>query len=252
MAELITNGTFTTSTTGWGVLNAATIVATGGRLRVTNSEAGVGSATTELAQVISVTSGATYHLTVDAFAGTSGGWRVRAGAGAFTIDVSMSVDGSVDDTFVATANLAAVQLDTGSANNLENSEFDNVSLMEMAPEEAQAMATTLIQNGDALKYTTTGAVTKGDVKIVGSTMVGVALDTATTGETIPLATRGVWQVTRTAAATLTAQGANVYFTSAGAAVATTTANVFGGKLWEAVATSSTTCHVNINFGSESV
>lgn len=115
------------------------------------------------------------------------------------------------------------------------------------------MATTLVQDGDYMTYTCTGAVTKGDVKIIGSKMVGVALDTGVTGDTIQLATRGVWTVTRTAAATLTAQGANAYCTSAGAMVATTTSNVFAGKLWKAVAaTGDTTCEVNINFGSESV
>jgi len=113
------------------------------------------------------------------------------------------------------------------------------------------MTTTLVQDGQYIQYTTTGAVTKGDVKTIGAEMVGVALETAVTSEVIECAVVGVWTVTRTAAATLITQGENVYFTSAGAAVATTTSNVFGGKLWAACTTTATTCQVNINFGSES-
>jgi predicted RecA/RadA family phage recombinase len=116
------------------------------------------------------------------------------------------------------------------------------------------MTTKLTQDGQYMTYTTTAAVTVGDVKIIGSKMVGVALDAATgSGVSIQLGTQGVFNVLRTAAATLVTQGENVYFTSTGAAVATTTSNVYGGKLWEAVSpTGAVLCLVNINFGSESV
>jgi len=48
------------------------------------------------------------------------------------------------------------------------------------------------------------------------------------------------------------RGANVYFTSAGAAVATATGNVWGGKLEQAAATGDVTCKVHINFGGQGV
>lgn len=114
------------------------------------------------------------------------------------------------------------------------------------------MTTTLRANGDILPYTATGAVTKGDLKTLNGDLVGVALETGVTGDTIPLALRGVFLVTRTAAATLTAQGAKAYATSTGAIVATTTSNVFAGHLYEAAATGDTTALLNLNIGSESV
>jgi predicted RecA/RadA family phage recombinase len=115
------------------------------------------------------------------------------------------------------------------------------------------MAKTFQQEGRYWPYTTTGAVAAGDVKVVG-TMAGVALDAATgSNQLITLDTEGVYVVKRTAAATLIAKGANVYFTSAGAAVATATGNVWGGKLWEAVSpTGSTTCKVALNKGGRGV
>lgn len=113
------------------------------------------------------------------------------------------------------------------------------------------MTTTLVQNGDTLSYTCTGNVTKGAL-LTFTAMVGVALDTGVTGDIINVALRGVFTVTRTAASTLTAVGANAYATSTGAVVATTTSNVFCGKLFAAAATADTTAQVAINFGSESV
>lgn len=114
------------------------------------------------------------------------------------------------------------------------------------------MTTTLRQDGDVWAYSATGAVTKGDLKTLGSKTVGVALETGVTGDTIPLAVRGVFSVTRTAAATLISQGENAYATSTGAIVATTTGNVFAGKLAAAAATGDTTAELALNFGSESV
>ncbi len=113
------------------------------------------------------------------------------------------------------------------------------------------MTTAYKKEGRHWNYTATGAVTKGAVITIG-TMVGVALNTAATGENVVLDTEGVHEVTRTAAATLTARGSNVYFTSAGAAVSVATGNTWGGKLETAVATSATTCRVAINKGGQGV
>lgn len=114
------------------------------------------------------------------------------------------------------------------------------------------MTTALKADGNVWPYAATGNVTAGDLKTIGSAMVGVALETGVTGDTIPLGVRGIYQVTRTAAATLTAQGANAYATSTGALVATTTGNVFAGKLAKAAATADTTAYLAVNFGSETV
>lgn len=113
------------------------------------------------------------------------------------------------------------------------------------------MTTTLKHDGDVWPYTATGAVTVGALKTVGA-CVGVALESGVTGDQIPLAMRGVFLVTRTAAATLIAQGATAYATAAGAIVATTTGNVFAGKLAAAAATGDTTAKLALNFGSETV
>ena len=113
------------------------------------------------------------------------------------------------------------------------------------------MTSKFVKDGRFWLYTATGAVVDGRVITVG-TIVGVAQDTAVTGEQINLDTEGVYTVVRTPAASLIAVGANVYFTAAGAAVATATGNVWGGKLETAAATADATCRVAINRGGQGV
>lgn len=128
--ELVTNGTFDTDTTGWSPTNAGTLEVQSQRLRVINAEGGTVDA--EQLNISGFTVGRTYRFKVDAFNGTSGGWRARAGTGgSFQIDESDTSDGSVNMTFVATGTLGAVVLSVGSAVNLEYSEFDNVSIQEV-------------------------------------------------------------------------------------------------------------------------
>jgi len=69
--------------------------------------------------------------------------------------------------------------------------------------------------GASINYTATGAVTEGALIQMGS-IVGVALNTATTGDTVPCAITGEFTLTKTAhAAGDFAIGGPVYVTSTG-------------------------------------
>lgn len=104
-----------------------------------------------------------------------------------------------------------------------------------------------VQDGDTIYYTTTGAVTKGDVKALGTGLVGVAMETnATTGSVISLATRGVYELP-TATGTAIAQGDLCFFSSGGAVTETAT-DTPAGACWatKSAGTGLTTVQVRIN------
>ena len=103
-----------------------------------------------------------------------------------------------------------------------------------------------VQDGDTIYYTTTGAVTKGDVKALGTGMVGVAMETnATTGSVISLATRGVYELP-IATGTAVDQGDFVFWS--GTAVTETNTQTPAGLCWadKAAGAGLTTIQVRLN------
>lgn len=72
--NLVTNGAFTTDTTGWAASNGATLSAVSGRLRVTSGGSIFGPGATQL---VNLTVGRTYRFTATAYPGTSTATDIR-------------------------------------------------------------------------------------------------------------------------------------------------------------------------------
>ena len=97
--------------------------------------------------------------------------------------------------------------------------------------------------GASINYTATGAVTEGSL-IQFTNIVGVALNTATTGDTVPCAITGEFTLTKTpAAANVFTQGDLVYVTSAGAITNVSTSNKIVGHASAAAATGASSVNV---------
>jgi predicted RecA/RadA family phage recombinase len=97
--------------------------------------------------------------------------------------------------------------------------------------------------GSRINYTTTGNVTEGAL-IQFTNIVGVALNTATTGATLPCAIEGEFTLTKTAAAdTGFTQGDAVYVTSTGKINNTATGDLFVGFASAAAVTGATSVDV---------
>lgn len=97
--------------------------------------------------------------------------------------------------------------------------------------------------GASINYTATGAVTEGTL-IQFTNVVGVALNTGTTGDTVPVAITGEFTLTKPAAATAGfTQGDAVYVTSTGAINNTATGDKFVGFATAAAATGGTSLTV---------
>jgi len=93
--------------------------------------------------------------------------------------------------------------------------------------------------GASINYTATGAVTEGTL-IQFTNVVGVALNTATTGDTVPCAITGEFTLTKTAAAdTGFTQGDAVYVSSTGKINNTATGDLFVGYATAAAVTGAT-------------
>ena len=113
------------------------------------------------------------------------------------------------------------------------------------------MATNIIQADGSyeLKYTTTGDVTSGSLLVIGKA-VGVALETATTGQAISVLVGAAATLTKKAAAgTAVTVGGWVTYTATGGVnkvhgTAATGANIIGYGL-EAAATSATSAKVRL-------
>ena len=72
---------------------------------------------------------------------------------------------------------------------------------------------------DQIKLVTTAAYTAGDVIVVGANVIGIALADAVIGDVLNVATAGVWEMKRGAAAI--AIGVSVYWNSTSKEVTTT-------------------------------
>jgi len=102
--------------------------------------------------------------------------------------------------------------------------------------------------GASINYTATGAVTEGAL-IQFTNVVGVALNTATTGDTVPCAITGEFTLTKTAhAAGGFTQGDAVYVTSSGVINNTSSGDKLVGFASEASVTGSTSYTVIMSPG----
>lgn len=115
--ELITNGTFTTNTSGWTASNA-TLAVVSGRLQVTKTAAGYASAS----QAVATIPGKTYQIFWDSIAGTVNGFLGMPGTNFFNMGMGMNTQ------FVAlsTTTLISLFVDFASANG-STALFDNIS-----------------------------------------------------------------------------------------------------------------------------
>ena len=109
-----------------------------------------------------------------------------------------------------------------------------------------------VQNGGAIDYTPSAAVSAGDIVIQGKT-VGVAKLDIAADELGALATEGVFDVTKASGDGGIAVGANVYW-NVGGSVATTTAagNIYLGKCIKVAGDTDTDVRVLIGQGAANV
>jgi predicted RecA/RadA family phage recombinase len=109
------------------------------------------------------------------------------------------------------------------------------------------MPSTFKADGETVNWTTTGAVALGDV-IELPAMIGIALAAATgSGEVIPLAVVGVWQLTKETGIAI-AIGDKVYWDATNDRVDKTNTNIPCGMAMSAQGSADTTVEVAINFG----
>jgi len=119
----------------------------------------------------------------------------------------------------------------------------------------------MLQEGEVYQYTTTGAITAGNVQRIGARLAGVALQSATgSGKIISVALEGVHSLTAVATGAK-AYGALCYLRATGvpwsvAMTATGSTGATGatgsqtayvlGTVWEAAATTATTLKVRLS------
>lgn len=107
------------------------------------------------------------------------------------------------------------------------------------------MATNFIQPGRDITLTAGGTVSSGDGLLTGS-MFGIALNDATSGDDLVVATEGVWTLPKTSAQAWTV-GALIYWDdSVGECTTTATDNTLIGVAVAAAANPSATGTVRLN------
>lgn len=112
------------------------------------------------------------------------------------------------------------------------------------------MASNNVGNGDTLNWTANINATAGQIVVLASGQIGIALEDIASGAVGPVALTGYWTVTKSAA-TAGAFGASFRTQSVGTAVPTvalTTAgtSVVNAKLAAATTTAQTTCVIRLN------
>ncbi len=111
-----------------------------------------------------------------------------------------------------------------------------------------------LSDGDIINYTTTGAVTNGELKVINR-MAGVALASATgSGQSIALALKGVFTLAAVATGVKT-RGLRAMYRSTGSQMKITcVSGVAGtgkysiGTIWETATAASTTVKVKLHGG----
>ncbi len=98
-----------------------------------------------------------------------------------------------------------------------------------------------VQVGDVLDYTATSAVARGDAVVIGSNIVGIALDDIAANATGPVAIRGVFRVTK--ASGDISQGAKLYWDGGNFTTSSGSGAKFAGYAWSAAASADTTVEI---------
>jgi len=146
--ELVTNGTFTTDTSGWTATNA-TFVAAAGSAVLTNSGAANGYAYQTITTVI----GKTYTLGISLTLGTATTPRLLVGNSADTSTlglISMTSTGNYGVNFTAIATTTYVTVETNSTTISQTATFDNISV-KLADADRSVKNTGLVINGTLTK-----------------------------------------------------------------------------------------------------
>ncbi len=129
-ANLVTNGDFSSGTTGWSAGGSAVLSVVSGRMRVENGGAVTGSAT----QTINTTAGKAYRWTFYVDPATSGGAviRVRDG-GTLTVisTATYTVAGNYTVVFAATSSTIQINCINGAAVLGAYHDFDNIVVQEI-------------------------------------------------------------------------------------------------------------------------
>ena len=105
------------------------------------------------------------------------------------------------------------------------------------------MTNKYVSSGDKQSIVAAGAVTQGSI-YVGTSRSGVYLETATTGDLVAVALRGVFTLAKTTGQAWT-NGQAIYATSAGVATSTVGSNIPLGYAWGAAASGDTTAAVDV-------
>ena len=126
--ELISNGTFSSATTGWTAINASLSISSG-QLVIT----GDGSGGSGASQSFTTVAGKKYILKYDAFAGTISAGQIRIGTASnsfnITYDNSVSETNNKDIVFTATSTTTYVTLGLNAGVATSGSfKYDNVSV----------------------------------------------------------------------------------------------------------------------------
>jgi len=134
-ANLVTNGTFDTNTTGWTAGNSATLSVDSSRLKVTNGTSSAGYAY----QAITVEVGKRYTVNLEGITGTSA-TNIRIGTSANSADYGNKIgSGLVTISLTATSTTLYVTLKPNSNTNGNNAFFDNIVVkQEDAPKDYSA------------------------------------------------------------------------------------------------------------------
>ncbi|UUZ75548.1 hypothetical protein LP414_27920 [Polaromonas sp. P1(28)-13] len=139
--ELVTNGTFTTDTTGWTTGANAAISASGGLLTITRDAAGTGIAYADTQ--ISAVVGRTYRVKADFIKGSavSANFFIGTGAnsGVFLTSASLFASGPFSFMFVATTTTPHITPNISTGANLTGS-FDNISVKEVVADRSYKAA----------------------------------------------------------------------------------------------------------------
>ena len=169
--ELVTNGDFPSSTTGWTANDSAVLTIDTARLKVTNGAAVAGNAS----QGITTVSGVEHIATVDFTKGTATGGQLRIGttSGGNEIDDAASTSTTLlSIAFIATG-ITYISLKVNDATNGVNAIFDNASVR-LAETADTAIAKTFTSY--SAQYSRVRIATASVIPRVGICLLGEALE----------------------------------------------------------------------------
>jgi parallel beta-helix repeat protein len=175
-SELITNGTFTTNTSGWSGVNG-TIAAVGGQLRITQT-GGTTSASAKTGAITTVP-GARYRLTAEFYGDTSTGTKTNAQLWAGMSSAGNRLGREVTDNtsgssvltldFVAETTTSYVTLsNTGTSQVLY---WDNVKLRMVSGGDVVARGKFAGEGSTVMKFVSSGSADIYDPNILGTTIL---------------------------------------------------------------------------------